>query len=510
MKTRAASLGQLQELFRAAEATAGPLPADGASDGAAATASSPARPQHNSLQPPAEPEGSLLHHQSLQLQPLGSLAQQHSMGLLERWALGEQTRLRVGLPARGGSKTFSISSGLGSEADLPGALAAAPSPRPLQPYGEAVAALLARRCRKAQRMLAELQRPVFSVHEGGERLPLPAAALRFCKGLAFVKQRKAGALCSWNWGDAMVVQRLPDGSWSAPCFMQLRYASLGLTLGMQSMRSVYVLQSAAQIAAFTHDSAAATLDATMPAELDPFEMNAPIRSIRHQDLSLPPQADKPHRAMATDGVMWDFSLRVGMTYVNDRMHAQLYGEGVRPEEILSGRVALPPELLPLYLDIEERASEARVIRHTVSKFELVRQQSVRTPRVPPLTSRRSFQKHSSISLGTPSQNTEAGFAGSGLGGRGSPCASPPTGPAAAAAAAGSGSSGGEGAAGACIFGGGGSGSFKLFDVHIEFEEVHTYEQQRAEGEAAARAATASTAQTAGPAAPPTPLLQLAA
>lgn len=39
-------------------------------------------------------------------------------------------------------------------------------------------------------------------------------------------------------------------------------------------------QSAAQIAAFTHDSAAATVDATMPAELDPFELNATIKSIR--------------------------------------------------------------------------------------------------------------------------------------------------------------------------------------------------------------------------------------
>lgn len=164
-----------------------------------------------------------------------------------------------------------------------------------------------------------------------------------------MKQCKAGVLGGWNWGDAMVVQRLPDGSWSAPCFLRLRYGSLGLTLGMQSMRSVYVLQareggwcgegrgggalvpaggcmqradmaelatatgswlhgacptwflsqlkltgplpaarpswrpalqSAAQIAAFTHDSTAATIDATMPAELDPFELNASIKSIR--------------------------------------------------------------------------------------------------------------------------------------------------------------------------------------------------------------------------------------
>lgn len=511
MKPRIASFGQLQELFRAAEAATGPQPAEGASDCAAAAS---ARPQHNCLQPPAQPERPLLRHNSLQLQLSGGLAQQHSLGLLERRALGEQTRLRVGLPARGGSKTFSISSGLGSETDLTGTLTAAASPRPLQPYGEAVASLLARRCSKAQRMVAELQRPVFSVQEGGERPALPAAALRFCKGLAFVKQRKAGLLGGWNWGDALVVQRLPDGSWSAPCFLRLRYGSLGLTMGMQSMRTVYVLQSTAQIAAFTHNSAAATIDATMPAELDPFEMNAPIKAIRHQDLSLPPHTEKPHRAMATDGVMWDLSLRVGVTYVHDRLHAQLYGEGVHPEEILSGRVAVPPELLPLYGDIEERASEARVIRHTISKYELTRQQSVRTPHAASLTSHRSLQQQSIVSLGTPSQHTETGCAGSGFAGQGSPCASPPTGLAAPG-------SGGDGAGGGgCSFGGGdgGGGGFKLFDVCIEFEEQHTYEQQEAE-EAAQMAAPGcgATAEAepangaaGGPAAPPASLLQLAA
>lgn len=191
MKPRIASFGQLQELFRAAEAATGPQPAEGASDCAAAAS---ARPQHNCLQPPAQPERPLLRHNSLQLQLSGGLAQQHSLGLLERRALGEQTRLRVGLPARGGSKTFSISSGLGSETDLTGTLTAAASPRPLQPYGEAVASLLARRCSKAQRMVAELQRPVFSVQEGGERPALPAAALRFCKVRGW-----SGGQGGWGW-----------------------------------------------------------------------------------------------------------------------------------------------------------------------------------------------------------------------------------------------------------------------------------------------------------------------
>lgn len=62
---------------------------------------------------------------------------------------------------------------------------------------------------------------------------------------------------------------------------------------------------------------------------------------------------------------------VGVTYVHERLHAQLYGEGVEPEEILGGRVAVPPELLPLYCDIEERASEARVRSTAIHRCESV-------------------------------------------------------------------------------------------------------------------------------------------
>lgn len=38
------------------------------------------------------------------------------------------------------------------------------------------------------------------------------------------------------------MQRFADGSWSAPCFMRLRYGSLGFTLGLQQIQSCHVMQ----------------------------------------------------------------------------------------------------------------------------------------------------------------------------------------------------------------------------------------------------------------------------
>lgn len=58
----------------------------------------------------------------------------------------------------------------------------------------------------------------------------------------FISERKAGLLAGWDWGHGFVLRHFPDGTWSAPCFLRLRYASLGLTLGAQSIQSVSVLQ----------------------------------------------------------------------------------------------------------------------------------------------------------------------------------------------------------------------------------------------------------------------------
>ena len=71
---------------------------------------------------------------------------------------------------------------------------------------------------------------------------LPARPPATPQGVAFVTQRKAGLVAGVNWGSGFAIQRQPDGSWSAPCFLSMRYGSLGLTLGMQTIQSCHLLQ----------------------------------------------------------------------------------------------------------------------------------------------------------------------------------------------------------------------------------------------------------------------------
>ncbi|KAL4446685.1 hypothetical protein ABPG77_007929 [Micractinium sp. CCAP 211/92] len=225
--------------------------------------------------------------------------------------------------------------GRGSE----GAALQAP-PLPLQPYGEHVSAQLRRRTLEARALLEEMQ------------------------ALAFVERRKAGLLAGWTWGTALLIQRLPGGAWSAPLFLRLRYGSVGLTLGGQRHRAVYTDE---QVAGFARRAGTVAVDTAMPAELDPLDV--------HRELTASPEASRPQCATLGEGLIWDLSLRVGYTYLDGWLNSQLYGTGVTPDQVLGGQVPLPPELLPLYRDIEARASEAQVVRPALSKFELARRQS---------------------------------------------------------------------------------------------------------------------------------------
>lgn len=65
-------------------------------------------------------------------------------------------------------------------------------------------------------------------------------------------------------------------------------------------------------------------------------------------------------ATLADGMFWDTSPAAGSTFVDARLNASLYGDGVTAAEVLGGRVALPQEFLPLYQAIDALAAEAQV------------------------------------------------------------------------------------------------------------------------------------------------------
>ncbi|KAI7841521.1 hypothetical protein COHA_004693 [Chlorella ohadii] len=351
---------------------------------------------------------------------------------------------------------------------------------------------LAKRCNKALAVLERLQRPgTRSCGDGKEALP--PAALRTCKALVFWHQRKAGILAGWDWGSGCLIRRHQDGTWGAPVFLRLRGGSLGLTLGLQRLQSVSVLQTERQVQEFVRDHASLSVDATMPsAYVDPLAHDEPvIKTLKHSDVSLPPGVPEPYTARLSDGLIYDISLRAGLMYVDDALNAAVYGpsqdgEPVTATQILAGLVDPPREFSPLFKALDELAGTANLTRRTISKYEIARALSM---------GKKSFAKMSSGSSKT------GGRTSGGLSPSGSMCPLPggsPTSTLQAAAAGGAAAalletSAEEGCGGGSLFG----GNSKLFgEVDIGFVELHTYEQQEAEELAAEAAAEPAVAQPA--------------
>ncbi|PRW20974.1 DUF500 and SH3 domain [Chlorella sorokiniana] len=245
-------------------------------------------------------------------------------------------------------------------------------PRPVLAYTGRHHALLERRCQEALSILDRVQRPAplrrGAPATGGSLTPqLPKTAFRFAKGLVFVSNQRAGALAGYSWGHGVLIARLPGG-WSAPLLLRQRSGSLGLLLGWQRVEACHVLQTDDQVHAF---SASHSQGMELGAEqADPDAAQQP----RHKDGGAVRLTGACSATLA-DGVFWDVSVRAGCTFVDDRLNASLYSDGVTAAEILGGRVALPEEFLPLYQAVDALAAEAQTTRHTLSKFSLVRQQS---------------------------------------------------------------------------------------------------------------------------------------
>ena len=177
----------------------------------------------------------------------------------------------------------------------------------------------------------------------------------YLQGLAFMWQRKAGLITSWTWGTGFVIAHLGPGRWSAPLFLKDRFASVGLTAGFRTVDTFYAIPCDTGMEPFTNDYVASALDVAVTLEYDPFEGNAPlaVRLPNRCPPGLPLPSETPKAYSITDGVIVDFSWRIGAHLVDDDINEALYGSCVTPEQILEGKVQIPHEFLPLYSTLAE-------------------------------------------------------------------------------------------------------------------------------------------------------------
>ncbi|GAB4816487.1 hypothetical protein N2152v2_003533 [Parachlorella kessleri] len=266
---------------------------------------------------------------------------------------------------------------LGSASHSPRLPAKASPVLPLEPR---LSRRLSKMCRRAVTYMEELQRPGLRMVPGAAAAPtLPKTALRFCKGLTFLFEKRVGCFLGLGWARGFVVAQLPGGAWSAPCFLSSGHASLGMTLGFQSVQYCCTIATQAVLDAVKADSVGSGVDLISTFGQDPLTQGLDIKTLEEPPLAGggPPRAQtmvgQSKTFYVADGVMLNASFKCGYLVVHDGMNTALYGEGCTPDQILGGGVQQPEEFAPLYRLVTETAATASVVKSTRSKFLICKQ-----------------------------------------------------------------------------------------------------------------------------------------
>lgn len=191
--------------------------------------------------------------------------------------------------------------------------------------------------------------------------PMPRSELHFCNGLAFTFVRKLGAGLSFEAGHGFVIRKIytgekdgrPTWTWSAPLFMTVTAAGLGLTLGYTEIESIIVLDTPEAVQSFTKTQWAVDTDITGAAgPAVGAHLPATAANVSNMQLS-----DKTFTYSITRGAILDVSL-TGLSYSTDTaMNQSFYGNKVTPQSILDGAVEAPEPMRELYAAIDKVLNE---------------------------------------------------------------------------------------------------------------------------------------------------------
>jgi lipid-binding SYLF domain-containing protein len=250
---------------------------------------------------------------------------------------------------------------------------------PVLPIKDHLSANLRKECQRAIRFLRKLQQPQFSRTIVSTDPIMPPTALKFSKGIAFLRQQKAGLVTSWTWGSGFVISRIGPGIWSAPCFLSEKFLSCGLTCGYRTVDTCYAIPTNAGMAHFKVDSINSAFDLGLTLGYDPMQGEAPVAVVQSADRTTGryalSSAEKPKVFHVSDGAILDLSWRFGMHLIDDKIHRQLYGENVTSSDILEGKVQIPEEFKPFYDMLFKLAAVGDVVKPTVSMFEVEKERN---------------------------------------------------------------------------------------------------------------------------------------
>jgi lipid-binding SYLF domain-containing protein len=170
---------------------------------------------------------------------------------------------------------------------------------------------------------------------------IPTSVLANAKGIAVISMIKGGFLVSGSGGSGVVVARLPDGRWSAPCAIGLLSAGGGFLVGLQSVDFILVMNRQNAVDSFK-SRGSLKVGADCSLAIGPVGREA--QGLVGVDRQLPAIYYYGKSLGLYGGIELDASGFISRKKANQRF----YGREVTPFELLDGRIEPPAVANPLY------------------------------------------------------------------------------------------------------------------------------------------------------------------
>eukprot|EP00535_Pseudo-nitzschia_heimii_P003884 CAMPEP_0197177062 /NCGR_PEP_ID=MMETSP1423-20130617/2799_1 /TAXON_ID=476441 /ORGANISM="Pseudo-nitzschia heimii, Strain UNC1101" /LENGTH=598 /DNA_ID=CAMNT_0042626545 /DNA_START=162 /DNA_END=1958 /DNA_ORIENTATION=+ len=173
---------------------------------------------------------------------------------------------------------------------------------------------------------------------------IPARLLEDAKGVAVLTVAKGGfGMTGMEFGTGLVVARLGDDRWSAPCAIGTAGLSWGALIGAQVSDHVFLLMTDAAVELMFHNEGNLQLGADVGVVVGPVG-----RALEADFAASPGSAAPIYTYSLSKGIYAGISLDGKVIVTRNRVNEKFYGREITGQELLSGDIPSPPAARPLY------------------------------------------------------------------------------------------------------------------------------------------------------------------
>jgi len=173
---------------------------------------------------------------------------------------------------------------------------------------------------------------------------IPARLLLKAKGVAILTVIKGGmGFAGFEFGSGLVVSRLSDGSWSAPCAIGTAGVSWGALVGLQLSDHVLLLMTDDAVDAISSNDGSVRLGADVGVAVGPLGRTLEADVASGGGVVAPIYTYSLAKGFYV-GASFDGKVIITRHHVNEKF----YGKRVHSKELLRGDVPTPPAAQPLY------------------------------------------------------------------------------------------------------------------------------------------------------------------